>query len=68
MYVFILEGGYRDRWNAATDAAFHKDVIGLDTDATVKLNCDEAEESKYEATLKRVRKESRGDNQGHGQC
>lgn len=32
--------------NAATDAAFHRDEIGLDTDAAVKLNCDEAEGEK----------------------
>lgn len=53
---------------AATDAvssAFHKDEIGLDTNTGMKLNCDEAEESKYEATQK---EESRGDNQGRGLC
>ncbi len=55
--------------NAAADAesrAFHKGEIGLDTDATVKLNCDEVEETKCEATQKRVREDSRGDHQGHG--
>lgn len=48
--------------------AFHKDEIGLDTDAAVKLNCEESEDRKCKATQKRVREDSRGDNQGHGLC
>lgn len=55
--------------NAAADAvsyAFHEDEIGLDTDPTVKLNCDESKERKCKATQKSVRKDSRGENQGHG--
>lgn len=42
--------------NAAADAgsyALHKDEIGLDTDAGVKLNCDEAEQRKCKAAQKR---------------
>lgn len=42
----------------------HFEQIGLDTDTAVKLNCDEAQESKWEATQKRVGAESKGDNQG----
>lgn len=49
IYLFLggciyKEGAGR---NVAADAVFypfHKDEIGLDTDATIKWNCDEAKE------------------------
>lgn len=62
------EAGRHADAEAASSAAFPECESGLDTDAGVKLNCDEAEVRQCKATQTRVREDGRGDNQGHRLC
>jgi len=56
--------------NAAVDAvsyAFQENLIGLDTDTAMKLNC-EVPQKCCAATESSVREVNKGDNQGHILC